>query len=208
MAARSDDRDLEVVLGSGLRSARRRAGLTMARLAELSGVSQPHLSQLENGKVSPSINTLYRLANALGISPQQLLPGSAPTSIAVIRAGSVTPTAIMDSPGSAMARVLVGSPDRMLQVQELTVEAGHDLGGFFSHEGEEYLYVLAGRIRLELAGEPAEVLELHDSAWYDSTLDHRWALIDDEPAQLLVVSAVSSRPTGHGASSEARRDQA
>ncbi len=205
MAARSDDRDLEAVLGTGLRSARTRAGLTMARLAELSGVSQPHLSQLENGKVSPSINTLYRLANALGISPQQLLPGSAPTSIAIIRAGSVTPTAIMDSPASAMARVLVGSPDRMLQVQELSVEADHDLGGFFSHDGEEYLYVLAGRITLELAGESAEVLEEHDSAWYDSTIDHRWALIDDEPAQLLVVSAVSSRVAGHGAPGDTTR---
>jgi transcriptional regulator with XRE-family HTH domain len=168
-------------------------------------VSQPHLSQLENGKVSPSINTLYRLANALGISPQQLLPGSAPTSIAIIRAGSVTPTAIIDSPASAMARVLVGSPDRMLQVQELTVETGHDLGGFFKHDGEEYLYVLSGRVRLELAEGPAEVLDEHDSAWYDSTIDHRWALIDDEPAQLLVVSAVSSRVSGHGAPSEVLR---
>jgi transcriptional regulator with XRE-family HTH domain len=205
MAARSEDRDLEAVLGSGLRSARQRAGLTMARLAELSGVSQPHLSQLENGKVSPSINTLYRLANALGISPQQLLPGTVPTSIAIVRAGSVTPTAITDSPGSAMARVLVGSPDRMLQVQELSVEAGDDLGGAFSHDGEEYLYVLRGRIRLEVDGEQAEVLEAHDSAWYHSTLDHRWSLIDDEPARLLVVSAVSARTTGHGTPGETTR---
>jgi DNA-binding XRE family transcriptional regulator len=128
MPGKTSDEFLGSVLGRSLRAARRRAGLTMDSLAEMSGVSQPHLSQMENGRVSPSISTLYRLANALGVSPQQLLPNMAEDELQVIPSGSVPTTPIVDSPSAALARVLVGSPDKLLQAQEVTVSPGQDLG--------------------------------------------------------------------------------
>jgi transcriptional regulator with XRE-family HTH domain len=202
MASNPQELELGAVLGTALRLARQRAGLTMQRLAELSGVSQPHLSQMENGKVSPSINTLYRLANAMGISAQQLLPEARGTSLEVVRAGSVPATPIVDRPDAATAQVLVGAPDRMLQVQEVQVQPGQDLGEWFRHEGEEYLYVIEGNVRIEVHGNAAEDLTSHDSAWYDSKLEHRWTLLGEQPARLLVVSAVASRVGGHGVPSE------
>jgi transcriptional regulator with XRE-family HTH domain len=199
MSGKSSDENIGPILGRSLRAARRRAGLTMDALAEMSGVSQPHLSQMENGRVSPSISTLYRLANALGVSPQQLLPSMAEDELQVIRAGSTPATPILDSPSAAMARVLVGSPDKLLQVQEVTVSPGQDLGQWFKHEGEEFVYVTAGTILIELAGGSSEKLAAGDSAWYNATIEHRWQLSGEEPAQLIAVSAVASRRTAHSA---------
>ncbi len=197
MSGRSGDENIGSILGRSLRAARRRAGLTMDALAEMSGVSQPHLSQMENGRVSPSISTLYRLANALGVSPQQLLPSNPADALQVIRAGSVPATPILDSPTAAVARVLVGSPDKLLQVQEVSVSPGQDLGQWFTHEGEEFVYVTAGTILVELAGGSAGELAAGDSAWYDATVEHRWQLAGDETARLIAVSAVASRRMSH-----------
>jgi transcriptional regulator with XRE-family HTH domain len=199
MSGKTSDENLGSILGRSLRAARRRAGLTMDTLAEMSGVSQPHLSQMENGRVSPSISTLYRLANALGISPQQLLPSMAGDELQVIRAGSTPATPILDSPTAAAARVLVGSPDKLLQVQEVAVAPGQDLGQWFKHEGEEFVYVTAGSILVELLGGSSGELAAGDSAWYDATVEHRWQLAGDQPAQLIAVSAVAGRRTSHSA---------
>lgn len=198
MPINSEDHALGSMIGRSLRAARQRAELTMDALAERSGVSQPHLSQMENGRVSPSINTLYRLANALGISPQQLLPDVAGTEQLVIRRDSVPPTPIVDSPTAASARVLVGSPDKMLQVQEVTAQPGQDLGEWFQHEGEEFVHVMAGSIEVQLLGRPAEVLETGDSIWYSSVVEHRWKLIAEAPAHLLVISTVTPKQVSHG----------
>jgi transcriptional regulator with XRE-family HTH domain len=199
MTGNSGDETIGAILGRSLRAARRRAGLTMDALAEMSGVSQPHLSQLENGRVSPSISTLYRLANALGVSPQHLLPSLARDELQVIRSGSTPATPILDSPAAAMTRVLAGAPDKLLQVQEVTVAPGQDLGQWFKHEGEEFIYVTAGSVLVELLGGSAGKLAAGDSAWYDSTIEHRWQLAGDEPAQLIAVSAVADRRTSHSA---------
>jgi transcriptional regulator with XRE-family HTH domain len=197
MPGKTSDEFLGSVLGRSLRAARRRAGLTMDALAELSGVSQPHLSQMENGRVSPSISTLYRLANALGVSPQQLLPNMAQDELQVIRAGSVPTTPIVDSPSAALARVLVGSPGKLLQAQEVTVSPGQDLGQWFQHEGEEFIYVATGSILIELLGRSSGELAAGDCAWYPSSLEHRWQLAGDESARLIAVSAVAGRRPSH-----------
>lgn len=189
MSQTSTDGELiERAIGGAIRAARLAAGLSMTALAERCGVSQPYLSQLENGKGSPSINTLYKLANALGVSPQDLLPDEA-DEVVVILKGSRAATPIEERPDAALARVLLGAPDHLLQVQEVSVDRDQFLGGFFDHEGEEFLYVLEGQITVEIGSRPATALEAGDSVWYAATLPHRWTLIGDEPARMLVVSA-------------------
>jgi transcriptional regulator with XRE-family HTH domain len=185
-------------IGRTVREARMRAGLTMSALAQRCGVSQPHLSQLENGKVSPSIATLYRLANALGLSPQELLPpevdGPAEPSW-VVRAEATKSTPISEVPGAAGAQVLIGSPDKLIQVQKVIANPGDDLGSWFVHDGEEFLYVLAGQVLIELDDGRASELSAGDSASYASTVSHRWTRVGEEQVQILVVN--TTRPKAH-----------
>jgi transcriptional regulator with XRE-family HTH domain len=61
--------------GDRLRDARQAAGLSQSGLSERSGLPKPTLSRYENGHVLPSLVTLRRLADALGVAEAALLPG-------------------------------------------------------------------------------------------------------------------------------------
>ena len=63
-----------LAFAANLQRARHAAGLTQAELAERSGVSQPHISQLESGTWEPRLTTIMALATALGVEPGALLP--------------------------------------------------------------------------------------------------------------------------------------
>ena len=54
------------MVGSAVRAARRRAGVSQGELAERAGTSQPSIARLEKGQVSPTVITLDRIARALG----------------------------------------------------------------------------------------------------------------------------------------------
>lgn len=198
MPARQDR--LDIALGRVLRSARQRAGLTMQQLAEQADISQPHLSQLENGKAAPSINTLYRLATALRVSPQDLLPSAPGDEPVLVRATDGERTPIAERADAAVSRVLLGSPGRALQVQEVVAEPGSWLGDWFDHEGEEFLYLVEGTLLVEIDGAAPVVLQAGDGIWYSSARPHRWRAETDERVRVLAVSAVpaSRSDSPHG----------
>ena len=75
------------MLGPSIRRRRLDAGLTLVALADRSGLSQPFLSQVETGKATPSIDSLQRIAQALGTTPQGLLQAHHSTgAVDVLRA--------------------------------------------------------------------------------------------------------------------------
>ena len=179
-------------IGSAIRAARRRAGMPMTTLAERAGVSQPYLSQLENGRNNPSIQTLYRIANALDLSPQDLLPGD-PDRVVLSRAATAGRTTIEDRPDAALARVLVGAPDKMIQAQEVTAEPGQYLGDWFEHDGEELVYLVEGEIEVELRSGRSERLAPGDAMWYSASVPHRWRSVGERTARILVFNAAVPR---------------
>jgi transcriptional regulator with XRE-family HTH domain len=56
------------MMGQELRKARQRAGLTQERLSFLAGLSRPYISQLERDLKSPTVDTLFRICDALNVS--------------------------------------------------------------------------------------------------------------------------------------------
>ena len=59
--------------GARVRSLRKKAGLTQERLGELSGVDHKYLSRVERAVVNPSVDTLFKLADGLGVAPAELV---------------------------------------------------------------------------------------------------------------------------------------
>ncbi|MCR9501918.1 helix-turn-helix domain-containing protein [Vibrio vulnificus] len=55
------------IVGKKIKEIRKKKALTIQELAEISGVSEGHVSRLENGLKSPTISTLEKLANALDV---------------------------------------------------------------------------------------------------------------------------------------------
>ena len=64
--ARYERTRTSIMVGSAVRAARRRAGVSQTELAARSGTSQPSIARLEKGQVSPTVITLDRIARALG----------------------------------------------------------------------------------------------------------------------------------------------
>jgi transcriptional regulator with XRE-family HTH domain len=65
--------DMRRLVGRNFARIRREKGLTQERMEELSGFSQQYISGLEQGRRNPSVVTLYELAQALGVTPFDLI---------------------------------------------------------------------------------------------------------------------------------------
>lgn len=182
-------------VGGRIRRRRTDQGLTLARVAERTGLNVGYLSQVENDKASPSLETLAALAEALDVPIAWFLLD---TSVGprVVRLG--------DRPrrrtrgGSGMTQV-DGGLARELAIFEGEMPPGHRTG-FHAHPGDEHHVIVSGRIRIT-QGETAVEAGPGDYVLLDGTLPHDAEVVGSEPARLFIVY-----PRG-GHSELTRRDE-
>ena len=146
------------LVGAALRDARVAAGWSMGELARRSGVSQPYISQVEHGKFSPSLTTLYRLAGALGVPTSSLVPPmESETEEGVHRHGRGTAVTMGDAPDSPIGHMLGRGGASHLEAFVYELDPGSvENGAEFAHGGEEFQYVLSGRLEITLDGGAAD----------------------------------------------------
>jgi quercetin dioxygenase-like cupin family protein/DNA-binding XRE family transcriptional regulator len=170
-------------LGKRLRALRRTGGFALAQVAEATGISTSFISHIENGKSDITIGRLIRLADFYGIDINDLLPGRSHTEPEVIRKGEHTH---LPSPGEHLEIFLLGPDQRRSMLPILThYEPGGRTTDTFSAEGENFLYVLEGSVRVTWDDGHEIVLEAGDSAYYEADLPHRYANAGDGPARLI-----------------------
>lgn len=170
------------MVGTQIRRRRRDRAMTLAAVAEATGLNIGYLSQLENDKASPSLETLAALAEALDVPIAWFLLD---TSIGprMVRA-SDRPTRPMPHGGGAMSQV-DGGIARDIAIFEGQMPVGLATG-FHAHPGDEHHIVLAGRIRIT-QGEATVEAGPGDYVLLDGTLPHDAEVLGDEPARLLIV---------------------
>ena len=195
-------------LGQRLRAAREAHGISLRTLAKRIEVSPSFISQVELGRASPSVGTLYALVTALGLSLDDVMteePGAQPTAAATTTA---TPTATTPTaPAASTARPRIDQPvqravgRRVIKMSGVTWERlTHDddpLVDFLyvtyapgsascpeedlmRHDGREYGHVVSGRIDVQVGFESYE-LGPGDSIHFDSATPHRLSNPFDEP---------------------------
>ncbi|MFG2487295.1 MULTISPECIES: helix-turn-helix domain-containing protein [Streptomyces] len=174
-----------------LRELRRRAGLTLEAAAARARLSPAHLSRLETGRRQPSLPLLLGLARTYGTTVSELLGETPAVADPIVRAGG---------PGAREADGWTywqaGGSGRGMQALRVHVPPpatagrgprGRSQGELVRvHPGEEWLYVLEGRLRLHL-GEAEHLLEPGDSAHFDSLTPHRIGAASAGGADLLFV---------------------
>ncbi|MEV0314115.1 helix-turn-helix domain-containing protein [Nonomuraea fuscirosea] len=178
-------------LGQRIRSERRARGLSIERLAELSGISRSMVSEVERGAKTPSVLVLDRLATALGTSISRLLDEPAHGTMRVLRHEEQR---VLRDPSGWERRVL--SPvlgEVEFEFMRTTIGPGVDAGEFVPHTpgSREYLAVEHGRLRLTIDGRPYE-LGPGDSAYYPG--DRRHAFANDGPADCVFYLAMELGP--------------
>ncbi|MER7485873.1 XRE family transcriptional regulator [Streptomyces sp. NPDC126497] len=172
-----------------LRALRRRASLTLEAAARAAGLSPAHLSRMETGQRQPSLPSLLALARIYGTTVSDLLLERVADPDAVMSATDMRPTQ-----AGGWTYQQAGAPNRSLQALRVHIPYGTQSDVVRSHPGEEWLYVLEGRLRLHLAN-AVHPLTAGDSAHFGSLTPHRLAAENPDGVGLLFVHTLLQSPS-------------
>ncbi|MBA2812938.1 helix-turn-helix transcriptional regulator [Streptomyces sp. KM273126] len=190
-----DTHEVLAEVGPRLRRVRKERGATLAGLSEATGISVSTLSRLESGLRKPSLELLLPIARAHQV-PLDELVGAPPVGDPRIRAKPIvmngrTHWPLTRQPGGLQA-FKVFEPQRKLE-PDLRV-----------HEGYEWMYVLAGKLRIVL-GEHDVVLAAGEAAEFDTRVPHWFGSTGEGPVEFLSLFGpqgermhVRARPKGPG----------
>lgn len=181
--------DLGRSLGPVLREARKRKHMTLQQLADRADLSVSYLSQIERNILSPSVGTLKRVASALGIATGSLIAPDAGTPRAMVAVLRKHQRKRVTFPQSSISYELL-MPDfrRRASALSLTAQPGADSGPAQTHEGEDIVIVLQGRLSVDVADTWHE-LAAGDSICFNSELPHRWCNRGDRVAKAIWISS-------------------
>lgn len=181
-------------LGAKLRQARTKGGMSLEDVSVKSGLSLSFISQIENNKANPSIGSLKKITDALGMQFASLFENQPEREntyegegkqVFLVRASN---RKSMKMPGSDVEYYLL-SPDLNRKMEFLLTIAnpGVDSGKeFFSHYGEECGVVIKGRVEFSIAGK-SYLMEQGDSIYFDSSVPHSWRNLGNVNAELIWV---------------------
>jgi len=183
-----DDDEAGRLLGQAIRGLRKKQALTLVQLAGKAELSHSFLSQLERGLARPSMTSLHRIARALGTTQQALMAtdpaqpdGAESSAVSLVRASEGVPLVH----GEGLARPLVRGTRPMYPVEY--TGAARTFDEYWSHPGDEVIYVVAGRIEVDLGSSGTHALAPGDTLYYAGGVRHRWRQLTDEPIRLVVV---------------------
>lgn len=185
------EKNLEVAIGRQVRELRKRQRLTGADLAGLTGLSVGMLSKIENGVISPSLNTLQILANALKVPLLQLFSGFEETRGAMhVKAGEGVEIERAGTRAGHQYQLLghIGSNNTgvVMEPYMITLTDASDRFPAFQHEGMEMLYMLEGIVEYR-HGEQTYRLEPGDTLLFDADAPHGPEVLIELPAKYLSI---------------------
>ncbi len=161
--------DASSSIGPWLRSLRRQRGLSLAAVARAIDISVSFLSALERGMMSASVATLRKLARYYNLNILAFFNPSE-TNPHLVRPAERK--ALEAGPGVHME--LLGWGNTVMEPHLFRIASGSGSGESYTHEGEEFLYILRGQLQIALDGEENYRLRPGDSFYFESTTPHSW----------------------------------
>ncbi|MGO7961204.1 helix-turn-helix domain-containing protein [Rhizobium leguminosarum] len=179
-------------IGQTVQRLRKRQKLTLNDLAQKSGLSTSAVSKIENAQVSPTYETILRLAVGLNVDVTELFggsstPASAAGRIAVTRKGAgivqKTPHYEYEMLGAELSK-----KEFTPLLTTVRARSIHEFAEIQGHTGEEFLFVLSGKVILHTEHYEPILLWPGDSSYYDSTMGHALISVGEEDATVLWVA--------------------
>jgi len=171
-------------IGAKLAEMRRRRNLGLRELAARSGVSHSTISLIERDRMSPSVDTLGGILDALGttltgffLDMQSNLthsPFYAADELVEIRKGADV----------SYKMIGINHPDRQILLLHETYAVGANSGEAYAHAAQEGGMVLKGEVELTVDGN-TRILKQGDGYYFDSRLPHRFRNLSKEPCEIL-----------------------
>jgi transcriptional regulator with XRE-family HTH domain len=190
-------------LGQRIRAARLARGMGLRETASRAGISPSLLSQVETGKVQPSVTTLYAVVTCLDLSVEEILdhqPGGGPLpdarSAHPVQRAAEAPTITMGDGVTWQGLAVMPGPDHVDGVLATYAPRAASSGreALTQHAGVEHGYVLTGALTLRLESE-TYVLRAGDSFCFDSMRPHLYVNhTDDEARGIWYIVNGTRRP--------------
>ncbi|MGD9736267.1 MAG: helix-turn-helix domain-containing protein [Solirubrobacterales bacterium] len=173
----------EQVLGNRIRRARKESSKTLKQVADVVGVSESFLSQIERGVASPSVQTLRLISSAVGRPVTWLLATDAGEGRLVRKADR---RRLVDPEHHWVDEFLTPVTATHLQLNCTVVEPGHHEAAYSHDSDEECVVLLKGTLRVWVDSNAFD-LEPGDSLLLDPRLPHSFANLGTESAEVLWV---------------------
>ena len=163
-------------VGQRIKKVRLEKKIGFAQIANQTGFTTNYLKEIESGQIIPPVGTLLRIAKALEIDSGFFLKDMNRVKQFTKRTDNYAYTTLTP-----------GAENKHLKAFKIGIEPHQEhLGVGYCHEGEEFVYVLKGKIEITV-GEHVNTLGVDDTLHFNSGIKHKLCNISQEDAELLVV---------------------
>ena len=182
----------DIKIGERIRGLRRAKGLSIADVAEQSGVAESTIASIEGHVISPPLGYLVSLAKVFDIPVGDLFGDSGDSPYCLVRSDNRKPVSRFNSTdgksgGYSYESLGQTKKNRQMEPFLVTLTPAESLPVEPNqHIGEEIIFVLEGKIEVSLV-DKREILNPGDSIYYDSTMPHVVSCYGKEPATILAV---------------------
>lgn len=168
-------------IGQKIKKVRTDKNITLDNIANETGFSIDHLKKIESGKITPPVGALLQISRALKIDSGVLLKEDPSSLKDRIKAYTKR------TEHYAYTTLTPGAENKHLKAFRVIIDALQEHGGVgYHHEGEEFVYVLSGKIEV-MVGEHVNKLDTGDSLHFNSGIQHNLRNCGDSTAELIVV---------------------
>lgn len=176
-------------IGSKIRSLRLKKGMGLVQLGEHSGLSTAMLSKIERGQNFPTLPTLLRIAMVFGVGLDHFFVQDQQPYLSITR--KKDRLQMPDKPNSKapayrFESLNFAASDRKMEAYFAEFPAGAEAAAHHQHEGEELIFVIKGRLIVNIH-DADEILDAGDSMYFDASAPHSYQSAGAKPCTAIVV---------------------
>ena len=186
-----NEKVLEIAIGREVRAHRRKKSMTVADLADATGLSIGMLSKIENGNTSPSLTTLQMLAHALSMpitsffrrfeETRQAVHTKADQGVEMERAGTRA-----GHQYNLLGHIGANASGVIVEPYLITLTTESDVFPMFQHDGIETIYMIEGEVDYRY-GDTVYALKPGDTLFFDADAPHGPEVLVQLPAKYLSI---------------------
>ncbi|MCG3087404.1 helix-turn-helix domain-containing protein [Sporosarcina cyprini] len=176
-------------IGGKIKKLRLKKGLTQEELGERTDLTKGYISQLERELNSPSIETLFALLEVLGTTPKEFFE-EPKKNMKVVYSPEDQTTYTNDEHQYSIRWLVPRSNENEMEPVHITFKQGGEFKQFEPSLAETFIYVLTGKIEVEL-GKKRYIASAGESVYYEASDHHRVSNANDGLSELLLVATES-----------------
>jgi transcriptional regulator with XRE-family HTH domain len=179
----------EIIISRNIKKLRKQNHFTLEKLAALTGLTKGYLSKVERSEKAPPYSTLNKIAGALGIEVTHFFEKNSEPLIDTrisIQKNKQGPVIKATSQLSGYDYEVLSADKPGKNMEPFIIHAPAEITKMYAHEGEEFMYVLEGRLEF-IYGETTYILEQGDNVYFDSCVPHSGKSLGDVKTRILVI---------------------